>query len=100
MVIISKPRLNEYATRNAQATEALNLWYYLVKAADWSDFNALRQDMPATDYVLNDRYVFNIKGNHYRLIARIIFPVRTLYIRGIFTHAEYDKLSKAQISQL
>jgi mRNA interferase HigB len=45
------------------------------------------------DAVGNDLYVFNIKGNEYRLIARIIFRVRTVYIKFIGTHKEYDKVN-------
>lgn len=48
---------------------------------------------PSTDYVGNDLYVFNIQGNKYRLIARITFRVRTVYIKFIGTHAEYDKVN-------
>ena len=56
--------------------------------------------MPATDYIADNRYVFNIKGNHYRLIAMIFFPTKQVYIRGIYTHAQYSKLSKKQITVL
>jgi mRNA interferase HigB len=63
------------------------------KLADWSDFNDLRQDFPSCDFVGNDRFVFNVKGNRYRLIAIIHFDIRTIYIRFIGTHAEYDKIT-------
>jgi mRNA interferase HigB len=46
----------------------------------------------SVDAVGNDRYVFNIRGNNYRLIAMIFFDVRTVYIRFVGTHSEYDKL--------
>ena len=46
----------------------------------------------SVDAIGNDRYVFNIRGNHYRLIALIFFDVRTVYIRFVGTHNDYDKL--------
>ena len=100
MVVMHKKTVRLYAERNAQAAEALNLWYQMVTAADWSNFNELTASMPATDYIAEDYYVFNVKGNHYRVIALIFFDVRTVLIKGIFTHAEYSKLSKAKILSL
>lgn len=100
MHVISRKTIQEYAANNAQVREELNTWYHLVRLAQWPDFNALRADMPATDYVGNDRYVFNVKGNHYRVIAMIFFPVSQVYIRGIYTHAEYSKLTKKQTLNL
>ena len=46
------------------------------------------------DYIGNDRYVFNIKGNDYRLVTMIFFNSRTVYIRFIGTHEEYDKIDR------
>jgi len=67
-------------------------WYYKAKQADWADFESLKKTFPSTDYVGNGLFVFNIGGNKYRLIARIIFKVRTLFIRFIGTHKEYDNI--------
>lgn len=58
----------------------------------WGNFNDVRNTFGSVDAVGNDRYVFNIKGNDYRLIAMIFFDKRTVYIRFIGTHAEYDKI--------
>lgn len=95
MVVIAKRTITEYGQANAQAAEALLVWYQIARTANWADFNALRGDMPATDYVGNERFTFNIKGNHYRLCALISFKTRTIYIKAIMNHAEYTKLSKA-----
>ena len=93
MVIITRKTIQTYGETNTNAIDALNDWYIRVKLADWSNFNDLRKDFPSCDYVGDDRYVFNIKGNRYRLIAIIHFDVRTLYIRFIGTHAEYDEIT-------
>lgn len=100
MHIFTQKTLKEYGQKNAQVREELDVWYSIVKAAQWTDFNKLRADLPATDYIGDERFVFNIKGNHYRLIAMIFFATKRVYIRGIFTHAQYSKLSKSQLVNL
>ncbi|MBX0290097.1 type II toxin-antitoxin system HigB family toxin [Hymenobacter sp. HSC-4F20] len=100
MHIITKKALTDFSAANAQAKEELSIWYQQVKAADWKDFNAIRADFPSCDYVGDNRYIFNIKGNHYRLIAMIFFVSKQVFIRGIFTHAQYDKLTKKHIVTL
>jgi len=68
----------------------------IVDGADWSSLADIKQDFNSVDYVKNDRYVFNIKGNQYRLIAMIHFRVRSLYVRFIGTHSEYNKINAAE----
>ncbi len=93
MVIITRRKIQTYGEIYTNAIDVLNEWYIRVKLADWSNFNELKRDFPSCDYVGNDRYVFNIKGNRFRLIAIIHFDVRTVYIRFIGTHAQYDKIT-------
>ncbi len=96
MVIITKKAIQNYGQTNTNAIDALNDWYIRTKLANWSNFNELRADFPSCDFVGNDRYVFNIKGNRYRLIAIIHFDIRTVYIRFLGTHAAYDKIKDIQ----
>lgn len=100
MHLISFRTIRQYVLQNAQAREELAAWAKQVEKAEWADFNALKADFPATDYIGDNRYVFNVKGNHYRVIAMVFFAPAQLYIRGIFTHAEYSKLSKRDIIRL
>lgn len=92
-----KKTIREYIEANAQAASGLEEWYQIAKAADWGSFTDLRNDLPATDLIGGDRFIFNIRGNHYRLLAAIVFKTRTILIRGIFTHAEYSKLRTTQL---
>ncbi|MGK0367976.1 MAG: mRNA interferase HigB [Thermoproteota archaeon] len=92
MVVISKTVLNEFGQSHADVISALNDWYSCVKDSEWNSFSDIKNTFGSTDYVGNDRYVFNIKGNKYRLIAMIFFDIRTVFIRYIGTHAEYDKI--------
>jgi mRNA interferase HigB len=97
MVVISKSILRDFGLEHGDAIDALNDWYNVVKGADWSNLNELRQTFNSVDYVGNDRFVFNIRGNRYRLVAMIFFDIRTIFIRFIGTHAEYDKVDVTTI---
>jgi mRNA interferase HigB len=92
MVIISKTILKEFGENHAGSFEAINEWWVKTKAADWSSFQDIKATFNSVDYVGNDRYVFNIKGNKYRLVTMIFFDIRTVFIRFIGTHSEYDKI--------
>ena len=91
MVVISKTIIAEFGVKYADSINALNTWYKNTKNADWNSLADIKQTFNSVDYVGNDRYVFNIKGNDYRLVAMIFFDIRTVFIRFIGTHADYNK---------
>ena len=99
MVIISKTILNEFGRRHAGAAETLNEWYAAVEEADWKNLNEVKARFNSVDYVGDNRFVFNIRGNHYRLVALIFFSVRTVYIKFIGPHAEYNRVDVRTIDQ-
>jgi mRNA interferase HigB len=92
MVIIAKSALTRFSEKHRDTVVALMEWYDIVSEADWSNVNEVKQTFNSADYVGNERMVFNIKGNRYRLVAAVIFSIRTVYIKFIGTHAEYDKI--------
>lgn len=91
MVIISYGKLKTFFEEHADSKDALNNWYHIVLKEDWPDYHAAKQTFNTIDAIGNDRFVFNIRGNNYRLVAMIFFDVRTIYIRFVGTHKEYDK---------
>lgn len=93
MRIISFAILRDFIAKHLDSDVALRDWYKKTEKSDWSNFSELRKTYACADYVGNDRYVFNIKGNNYRLIAMIFFATRKVYIRWIGTHNDYDKLN-------
>jgi mRNA interferase HigB len=97
MVIISKAILREFGEQHPDTIEILNNWYEITKDADWGKFSDIKETFNSVDYVKNDRFVFNIKGNNYRLVAMIFFDIRTVFIRFLGTHAEYDKIDVSTI---
>ncbi|MDQ2862658.1 MAG: type II toxin-antitoxin system HigB family toxin [Bacteroidota bacterium] len=69
-----------------------------MEKGNFANLNQLKQVFNSVDYVGNDRYVFNIAGNKYRLIAMIHFNIRTVYILFAGTHGEYDRVDAKNIS--
>jgi mRNA interferase HigB len=92
MRIVTYKRIQEFSKTYADAENDLNFWYYTVRAKEWSNLNDIRQTFSSADYVGNNRFVFNIKGYHYRLVAMISFNSQKVYIRFIGTHSDYDKI--------
>ena len=93
LVVISYRTIREFTDRHKDVEDQLNNWYVIAEQANWANFNEVRQMFGSVDAIGNDLYVFNIKGNDYRLIVRIIFRVRTIYIKFIGTHKQYDKVN-------
>jgi mRNA interferase HigB len=87
-----KNQANGLWTQTWRCSGALNEWWKKNKEANWASLADIRRTFNSVDFVGNDRYVFNIKGKKYRLVAMIFFDKRTLYIRFVDTHAEYDKI--------
>ena len=92
MRIVTYKRIMEFSEKHADAENPLNFWYHTTTAKDWNNLNDVKQTFNSVDYVGNNRYVFNIKGNDYRLVAIISFSAKKVYIRFIGTHSEYDKI--------
>ncbi len=90
MNVISKRGLFEKALSYSDATAALRVWFDSAVEARWNSLEDVRKSFPATDMV-GDLAIFNIRGNHYRLIVRMVFRYKRIYIKEFLTHAEYDK---------
>ena len=92
MRIISFKRIKEFSALHKNAEGSLNLWFYTVTSKEWNSLNDVKQSFNSIDYVGNNRFVFNIKGNAFRLVAIISFNAKKVYIRFIGTHSEYDEI--------
>ena len=89
MHIISFKRIREFSSTYREAGPSLIAWYKTAKRANWQSLAELKQVYPSADLV--GRYtVFNIGGNKYRLIARIVYRSQTVFVVAIMTHEEYD----------
>jgi mRNA interferase HigB len=92
MRIVTFSKIKDFIKKHPNADVALRDWYFKTKRSDWDHLNDIKKTFNTADYVGNNRFVFNIKGNDFRLVAIIIFASKKVYIRFIGTHAEYDKI--------
>lgn len=85
--------MQEYWKKHPACELQLLTWYKVVKNVNWTSFEEIKEVFNNADYVGNNRIVFNIKGNDYRLIAKFNFMKGWVFVRFIGTHAEYDKIN-------
>ena len=89
MHVISFKRIREFFSAHRDAESSLTAWYKTTKKANWQNLAELKAVYPPADSV-SEYTVFNIRGNKYRLIARINYRSQTLFVRSVMTHEEYD----------
>jgi mRNA interferase HigB len=92
MVILTKTKLANFYNLEHKAKEPLLLWYHKTQLSDWRNFHDIRETFNSVDSVGNDHFVFNIGGNKYRLVAVVHFDIRTVYVKFVGTHKQYDKI--------
>jgi mRNA interferase HigB len=97
MRIISRATLRDFWATHADAEQPLRAWFHEASGAHWSTPTAIKQAYPSADILPDNRIVFNIKGNHYRLIVKIHYNTGIVFIRFIGTHADYDKIDATRI---
>ena len=95
--IIAKRTIHEFWEIFPDSKDYLETWYETVKGAEWKTPNDIRQFYATVSILKNSRVVFNIKGNDYRLVAKINYEKQWLFIRFIGTHKEYDKIDADNI---
>ena len=90
MHVISFSRLREFGKRHADSQNALDNWFKVASRANWMDLLEVQSVFPTAEAV-EEFTIFNIKGNHYRLIVSIDYEKQLIYIKYTLTHADYDK---------
>lgn len=90
--IIAKRTIREFWEKHAEAEQYLKTWHDLVKSANWQRPADVKQTFANASILKEGRVVFNIKGNDYRLVARINFEKQWVFIRFIGTHTAYDRI--------
>lgn len=97
MRIIAKGTLRDFWLKHADSEQALKAWYQEANNSHWEHPNDIKAEYPSASILADNRIVFNIKGNRYRLIVKINYSYQMIWIRFIGTHAEYDKIDATSI---
>ena len=97
MRILSKKILREFWEKHSDSKQQLKAWYQESCKVNWKNTQEIKTKYPSASFLADNRVVFNIKGNTYRLIVKINFDYHMIWVRFIGTHAEYDKIDAAKI---
>ncbi|HSZ86301.1 MAG TPA: type II toxin-antitoxin system HigB family toxin [Puia sp.] len=89
--IIARKTLLDYCKKYPGAATALQEWYYELLQSDFKNFNEVRKVYGSISLIGDDRVIFNIMGNKYRLVVRMVLEYKTIQVKWFGTHAEYDK---------
>jgi mRNA interferase HigB len=97
MRIISRKMLKEFWEHHPDSRQALQAWYADVKQANWKAPADIKSVYKNASFVGNNRVVFNIKGNKYRVIVANQYAYDVVYIRFVGMNSAYDRIEAAEI---
>ena len=97
MRVIAKKTLRDFWEKHPDCEQQLKSWYQEAEEADWRAPKDIKKDYPSASILEDNRVVFNIKGNHYRLIVKINYSYRMVWIRFVGSHAQYNKIDATKI---
>ena len=90
MNVISKRTLVQFYEKNPTAKIALEVWHADVRKSEWESPDQIKRLYASASFLHDNRVVFNIKGNEYRLVVSVAYRFQAIYVKFIGTHAEYD----------
>ena len=99
MRIVSHRKLKEFyeSKGHKDSRIALERWYQIKEQAEWANFLEIKAGFPASDYVGNQHYIFNIRGSRYRLVVVVKFTIKHVFICWVGTHEEYNSIDCTNI---
>lgn len=94
MRVISRAKLRQFweTEGHEDSEEALRAWFKEAEQADWASPPSIKEKYGSASVLKAGRVVFNIRGNNYRLVVKVVYRSKTLYIRFIGTHEQYDRI--------
>jgi len=95
--VLAKSTLRDFWGKHKDSEQYLKTWYKTAMDSDWNSPRDIKIAYSSASFLLNDRVVFTIKGNHYRLMVRFNYKRSWAFIRFIGTHAEYDRIDAKTI---
>jgi len=96
MKVSNKTLLEKFIKKHNTAKKPLNRWLEIIENNNFTNHNELKETFASADYIGNGRYIFNIKGNDFRLVVLIVFVGGFANVRFCGTHSDYDKLKNIE----
>lgn len=97
MHVVKCSTIKLFLEKHPDSSEALKTWCKLLKSLNFRDFHELKEYFGTADNIGMNRVIFNIKGNHYRLIAKINYTKGRVFVRFLGTHKEYDRIDSTSV---
>jgi len=97
MQVVSRKTLLQFWERHADSKEPLSVWFVAASKAEWKTPQDIKDQFGAVDFVGDNRAIFNIGGNKYRLIVHISYTYKGALIKFVGTHAAYDRINAETI---
>ena len=98
MQVIARRTLRLFWQKHDRAELPLKVWYTVVSKAEWSGPQDVKEMFGATvDFVGDNRVIFDMGGNKYRLVAHVAYPYRRVLVKFVGTHAEYDRIDPEKV---
>jgi mRNA interferase HigB len=97
MNVVARRTLVEFWSRHLRAKGPLSAWHELARAAEWRTPQDVRDDFNSVDFVGDNRVIFDIGGNNYRLVVRISYPFKQVLVKFVGTHDDYDRIDPATV---
>ncbi len=97
MHVITRKRLREFWERHPRAERPLRDWYTVVSHAAWRSTHEVRAAFGSADFVADNRVIFDLGGNKFRLVAIVAYRSQRVFVRFVGTHAEYDRIDAATV---
>jgi mRNA interferase HigB len=91
MTLVGQDKIDAFVKRNAQARKSMQAWVTEVKHAHWNTPQDIKNRYRSADFLKNNRVIFDIKGNSYRLLVKVAYHTGVVFVEWIGTHGEYDK---------
>lgn len=91
MIVVGIDKLVSFSQKHANSEKALKTWLKSVELSQWKTPQDIKNSYRSADFLADNRVIFNIKGNHYRLVVKVRYVNGIVKIEWVGTHAEYDK---------
>ena len=93
MRVIAKKILRDFWGKHPDCEQQLKTWYHEAEKSIWRFPKDIKKEYPSASFLADNRVIFNIKGNNYRLFVKLNYDYLMIWIRFIGTHSEYDKIN-------
>ncbi|MDA8121558.1 MAG: type II toxin-antitoxin system HigB family toxin [Deltaproteobacteria bacterium] len=97
MHVIARKTLKDFWERHSDAEQPLRAWFTETTSSIWHGPADIKSRYPTASFLNDNRVVFNIKGNSYRLVVHVRYDLGRVYIRFVGTHAEYDRINAVTV---